>query len=138
MANEAVIIELLGNGGDPVRFTIANGTSGTNIEKGTMMKLSGDRTVAASSADGELMVGILAHEKVGGDGSTTCSVYTNGIFDMTVDGTNTATLGYPQKCDGANLISDADEAGAFGSSEVIGYAMEAGSINEVIAVRVLK
>jgi len=135
MANEAVIIELLGNGGDPINFTVADGTG---IEKGTMLKISGDNTAAASSADGELMVGIAAAEKVKGDGLTTLAVYTNGIFDMTVDGTNTATLGYPQKCDGANLISDADEAGAHGPSEVIGYALEAGSTSEVIAVRVLK
>lgn len=135
MANEAVIITLLGNGGDPVNFTVADGTG---IAKGTLMKISGDNTAAAATADGDLLVGIAAAEKVASDGSTTLAVYTNGIFDMTVDGANTATLGYPLKCDGANLVSDADEAGAHGSSEVIGYALEAGAVNEVIAVRVLK
>ncbi|MAF42681.1 MAG: hypothetical protein CMI54_00740 [Parcubacteria group bacterium] len=135
MANEAVIIQLLGNGGDPIRFTVADGAG---IEKGTIMKISGDNTAAASTADGDLLVGIAAAEKVASDGSTTLAVYTNGIFDLTVDGTNTATLGYPQKADGTNLISDADDDTAEGMMEVIGYAMEAGSTNEVIAVRVLK
>lgn len=135
MADEATIITLLGNGGDPIRFTVADGAG---IAKGALMKISGDNTAAAATADGDLLVGIAAAEKVASDGSTTLSVYTNGIFDMTVDGSNTVTLGYPVKCDGANLVSDADEAGAFGSSEVIGYAMEAGSTDEVIAVRVLK
>ena len=135
MAAEAVIIALLGNGGDPISFTVADGAG---IAKGTLMKISGDNTAAACSADGDLMVGIAAAEKVASDGQTQLAVYTNGIFDLTVDGTNTATLGYPVKCDGANLVSDADEAGAHGSSEVIGYAMEAGGTDEVIAVRVLK
>jgi len=136
MANEAVIIELLGNGGDPIRYTVADGTG---VEKGTIMKINtGDRLIIATSADGDFPMGIAASEKVANDGSTTLAVYTNGIFDLTVHGTNTVTLGYPVKIDGVNLISDADEAGATAPSEVIGQALEAGAANEVIAVRVLK
>lgn len=136
MANEAVIIELLGNGGDPVRFTVADGTT---IEKGTLMQLSSDpRTITASSADGQIFVGVAAAEKVANDGATTLAVYTHGIFDMTVDGTNTATLGSYLKLDGANLVSDADEAGAQGVKEQVGMSLETGSTNEVIAVWVRK
>jgi hypothetical protein len=135
MANEATIIELF-NGGRPIRYTVADGTG---IEKGTLMQLSSDpRTITASSADGEIFVGVAAAEKVASDGSTTLAVYTDGIFDMTVDGTNTATLGYMQKLDGANLVSDSDEAGAQGCAEWVGQSLETGATGEVIAVRVNK
>jgi len=136
MANEAVIIELLGNGGDPVRFTVADASA---IEKGTLMQISSDpRTITASSADGEIFVGVAAEEKVLSDGQTSLAVYTHGIFDMKVDGTNTATLGNYLKLDGANLVSDADEAGAQGVSELVGMSLETGATNEVIAVWVRK
>ena len=36
MANEAVTIELLGNGGDPIRYTVADANA---IPKGTLMYL---------------------------------------------------------------------------------------------------
>ena len=136
MANEAVIIELLGDGGDPVQFTVADGAG---IEKGTLMQLSSDpRTITASSADGEIFVGVAAAEKVASDGSTTLAVYTHGIFDMTVDGTNTATLGAYLKLDGANLVSDSDEAGAQAVKEWVGQSLETGGTDEVIAVWVRK
>ena len=135
MANEAVIIELF-NGGRPIRFTVADGTG---IEKGTLMRLSSDpRTITASSADGEIFVGVAAEEKVANDGQTSLAVYTDGIFDMTVDGSNTATLGNFLKLDGANLVSDSDEAGAQAVKEWVGQSLETGATSEVIAVRVNK
>lgn len=138
MADEAVIIELLGNGGDPIRFTIADGTAGTDIAKGTLMYLSGDRTISAHSGQGQDFVGILAHEKVGGDGSTTASVYTNGIFDLTDSGSG-ITLGDQCKLAAtANEISTADDNTAQQSPEFVGIALETASANEVIAVRVIK
>ena len=117
MANEAVIIELLGNGGDPVRYTVADGTG---IAKGTLMQLSSDpRTITASSGDGEIFVGIAAAEKVANDGSTELAVYTNGIFDITDSGAGVA-LGKYAKLNGANVVALADEAGAQGGIEVVG------------------
>lgn len=128
MANEAVLRKKFS---DPVDFTCADGTG---IEKGTLLKWSGDNTVAAATADGDMFAGVAAHEKIASDGRTQIGVYLDGIFDMTVDGTNTATLGYPQKIDGANLISDADDDTAEGAGEWVGKAIEAGSTSEVIRV----
>ena len=133
MANEAVIIELLGNAGDPVRYTVADGNA---IPKGTLMYLSGDRTMSIHSGDGQIFVGIAASEKVANDGATTLAVYTNGIFDLTDDG-NTLTLGDEVKLSGtANKIATADDAGAQGQKEVLGIALEAASASEVVAVKV--
>ncbi len=135
MAHEAVIIELLGNQGDPIRYTVADGTG---IAKGTLMYLSGDpRTIAASSADGQIFVGIAAAEKVASDGSTTLAVYTNGIFDLT-DSSAGMTLGDACKLNGANLVATADEAGALSTQEIVGTVLETAAANEVVAVRVLK
>lgn len=135
MANEAVIVELLGNGGDPIRYTVADGVT---IEKGTLMKLSADpRTAAATSADGDIFIGIAAHEKVANDGTTTIAVYTNGIFDLTDSGAG-LTLGDIVKINGANLIATADEAGALGEHEVVGYVLETATGSEMVQVRVRK
>jgi len=136
MANEAVIIELLGNGGDPLRYTVADGTG---IAKGTIMKFSSDpRTIAAATADGDLIAGIAASEKVANDGSTELAVYTNGVFDiMCTAGTGSAVLGGPVKVTGANTIAPADDDGVAKAREVVGYSLETGSASEVVAVRVL-
>lgn len=90
MANEAVIIELLGNGGDPIRFTCADGTT---IAKGTVLELTDPRTVVACSGANTAIAGIAAAEKVANDGATTIAVYTNGIFDMDIVSGGTSVLG---------------------------------------------
>ena len=78
MANEAVIIELLGNGGDPISMGCADGAG---IAKGTICVLQDDRIVAAGDGTPGFG-GIAAMEKVSGDGSERISVYTFGIFDL--------------------------------------------------------
>jgi len=135
MANEAVIIELLGDGGDPVEFTVADGTG---IEKGTLLYLESDpRTAKATSADGQIFVGVAAAEKVASDGSTTLAVYTHGVFDMKDSGAG-MTLGDAAKINGANLLATADEAGAQGCQEVVGTVLETAAAAEVVAVWVRK
>jgi len=131
MTAEAVIIELHGNQGDPVRFTPA-----AAAEKGTLMYLSADpRTIAASTADGQFFVGVLAHEVVTGD--TSATVYTHGIFDMTDSGAG-ITLGNYAKLNGANLIATADEAGAQGVAQEVGMVLETTGAGEVVAVWINK
>lgn len=77
MAHEWTIIELLGNRGNPVRYTVADGTA---IPKGTVMVIGDNRTAVAHSAINEPFAGIAASEKVANDGSTTLACYTCGIF----------------------------------------------------------
>lgn len=132
MANEAVIIELLGNGGDPIRCTVADGTT---IEKGTLIKLTDPRTGIATSADNDPFFGIAAHEKVASDGSTTLSCYTNGIFDL-VDSGAGITVGAIVNVGGANLVV-ASAAADLLTGSVVGKALETASASERIAVRVL-
>ena len=58
MANEAILVQQLEE-----RFfeaSIADGSSGTDIAKGTIMKWGSDpNTVVVSSSDGDLFAGIL-------------------------------------------------------------------------------
>jgi len=129
MANEpAVIIELLGNAGDPIRYTCA-----TAIPKGTIVKLTSPRTVAASSADDEPIAGIAAMESDGTE--TSISVYTNGIFDLyTADG---VAVGAILAIDALNDVDEAD-ANDLLQGSVVGQALETGGAGSTNAVRVLK
>lgn len=131
MANEATIIELLGNGGDPIQYTVADGAT---IEKGTLGKLSDPRTAAASSANADICVGIAAADKVASDGSTKLAFYTNCIAELTVGG-SAVTLGSRVMLSGANLICNAAAADVTLGKD-FGVALETGSAAERIAVKV--
>jgi len=130
MANEAIIVELLGNQGDPIQVTVADGAT---IEKGTILKLSDPRTGAASSADGDMCIGIASTEKVANDGSTSLAAYTNGVFDLKDAGAGIA-VGTPVTIGGANLVKAA-AAGEAETGGIMGYALEAAAADEVIEVR---
>ena len=144
MANEAVIIELLGNGGEPVRFTVGNNAA---IEKGTLMRLYDPRTVSGATGTGVTFAGIAAAEKVAGDGSTSMALYTYGIFDLTLATNSTCQAGDMVIVSGTNLIARASDYAPGGllqsgawmalqSGMVIGKALETGASAEVIAVKV--
>ena len=130
MADEAVIITLLGNGGDPVRYTCSNTAT---IEKGTLLVLSDPVTVAASAAPGGCFGGIAAHEKVANDGSTTISAYTRGIFDIKCS--QITTVGKLVSISAANVVGQATATDVENGS-IVGKALETASVSEVIAVLV--
>jgi len=121
MANEATIVTLLGNQGDPVEFTVATGTA---IPKGTLMQLSATGGVAsASSGDGEFFCGIAAIEKTTTDGIVKMPCITHCVALMTA-GTGATTFGQPQKLSGANLVIDADDDTIANSREVVGLSLD--------------
>lgn len=129
MANEAVIIELLGNKGDPINYTVASGAA---IVKGELLKITDPRTASLAGAKHDIVAGIAASGKDADDFSTTLAVYTNGIFDMQL-GTVTAAIGDLMGTSGANFVASLTQSGA----NVLGYALETGAAGEKIAVRVL-
>jgi len=137
MANEAVIIELLGEGaskGYPITFNVANGTA---ITKGTLLSGTDLRGAIACAATSTLnnFVGIAAMDKVASDGSTTITAYTKGIFDLTISELAGITNGAYVAVSGSNTIKAALEAD-FPAGNVVGKALEAGSDAEVIEVAV--
>ena len=134
MANEAVIIELLGNQGDPMSFTIADGVG---YEKGSLMKLYDPRTISGGILADQNFAGILAAEKVASDGSTTNSVYTNLVADLYCS--TAANVGDYLVMSGANMVKkllDATILSGVVMRQIVGYALETATANEVIAVRV--
>src|SRR3990167_4718548 len=84
MANEAVVVNLLGSLGDPISFTVVNAQA---HEKGALMIMSDPRTVSGANLNyaiisAPVFAGILNSEKVASDGSTTVGVWTRGVFDL--------------------------------------------------------
>jgi len=76
MANEAVLRTRFSN---PVDFTCYDDTP---MEKGTIVWLSGARIVFPTSTDNQAVIGVVAREKIAGDGRTQVAVYLDGIFDI--------------------------------------------------------
>ena len=128
MANEAVIIELMGQPkGVPVRFTVADGAG---IEKGTLCKVTDPRTAAATSADNDAFCGIASTEKVASYGSTSLGLWTCGIFDIKASAA--VTVGEKVSVSGANTVTKVASADLLFAD--VGIALESASTNEVIAV----
>ena len=137
MANEAVITELLGNNGDRISFTIADGVAGTNIAKGTLMVLTDPRTIIAHAAVDTPFAGILAHEKKGGDGNTTASVITNCIAKLTVKaGGNAITIG--DTCSLSSVANCVELAATLDDEKgfSVGHSLEDGAAGNTAFVRV--
>jgi len=132
MANEAVKSYSESSAGDVVQdYTCADGTG---IEKGTLVKLSDPRTVAATTAvtDGEVCAGITAREKIASDGRTQISVHKKGYFEMNASGA--IVVGAPVISAGGNEVSTAAGTNYSGAA-IIGYAEETAADNETILVR---
>ena len=118
MANEAVLVQQLED-----RFLEVTVADGATIEKGTILKLTDPNTGAASSADGDIFLGITMVEKVANDGQTRIAVCRHGVFDIKDSGAG-ITAGDPVKISGANLIATADDATAAGLKEIVGIALQ--------------
>ena len=134
MANEAVTIELLGNKGDPIRYTVVDGVT---IEKGTIMEMEDNRTAKKISAANKPIAGIAAAEKVANDGATTIAVYTNGIFDLTIGSGQVTVIGSDVVSNGSDNTIDTFDTLDDELGYVIGKSLETGGNDEVVAVRVL-
>jgi len=120
MANEATIITLLGNQGDPVEYTVATGTA---IPKGSIMEFgSSPQTVVISTADGKFFAGIAATEKTATDGVVKMACITHCVAEC--KNSASGTLGQPQKISGVNTIADADSDTIATAGEVVGIGLE--------------
>ena len=136
MANEAVIVELLGNGGDPIRYTIADGTA---IPKGSLIVIKTDpRTVLIHAGVDESFAGIAAHEKVASDGSTTLAVYTNGIFDIVAAAAGIVAVGAISAVSATVNMTTAADANDLLQNSQVGYVLESQANDERALVRILK
>jgi hypothetical protein len=133
MANEAVIVNLGPNGGNPIKFTVADDT---NISKGALLGLVDPRTASGgvTLANSTPFAGIAAADKEANDGSTKLSAYTEGIFDLTC-GPAVSPAGLLVSISLGNLVKPATEAEVV-TGDVIGKTYETGTAAEKIQVMV--
>ena len=133
MANEAVIIELLGDRGDVINFTIADAT---DVPKGSIMELTDERTCILMSAVNKPIAGIAASEKTSGDGTTTIGLYTYGIFDLSTVAGGSMVLGADVVSSGAGNEFDNFDTLDREKGYVIGKSLATGAASTVNAVLV--
>ena len=135
MANEAIIVELLGNQGDPIRYTVADNTG---IPKGTVMELTDPRTMVAASGAGVVIAGIASSEKVANDGQTSLAVYTNGIFKLSTKAGGSATLGsYVRAAAATDNTITVQTTLDYETGKAIGKSLETSGASTATMIRVL-
>jgi len=126
------IVEKLGNGGDVVRFTAPQNQV---IPKHVLVKLVDPRTASGAwSITPSMIAGISAMEKV--SGSTSVSVYTNVLADITAG--STVATGQDIIAAGTLSISGAktNAAGAQSGAIIIGKAQEDATLAEVVLCQI--
>ncbi len=135
MTNEAILVQQLED--RHFEVIMADGSSGTDILKGTILKWDSDpNTAAASSADGDIFAGILLEDNIGGDGQTRYAVARHGVWAIKIDSGGTTTLGHKVNITGANLIGPANVTTAADFAEHMGTVIESAANNEVVQVLV--
>ena len=134
MANEAIKRYAPSSQGDVIQdFSVSDNYA---LEKGAFVQLLDARAVSGTITAGCACAGIVAREKIAGDGRTQVAVYREGDFDVV--GSGTIAIGAPLVLEGTfNYVKSALVGGATGASgaAVIGYALEAASGDEVFQMR---
>ena len=119
----------------PTKFARPTVDEATAIPMGTIMKLEGENTVSASSADNDKFGGIAWEEFTGGEGLTNITVALNGKWD--IETSAPVTTGVMVNISGANTIN-ASVDGDYENGSTMGKLLESASTSEVVAVRVFE
>ena len=134
-----VKVELYGanNDGNPIRFTIADGTS---VSQGQLLELTDPRTVTAADGSSTIFAGVAAEEHLANEGITSIAVHTDGIFEVVASGA--ITLGDPVTGENNNVkrlrAATSETSGALTAdlgAANIGYALETATDEETINIR---
>ena len=131
MTNELTKVELYGanNDGTPVRYAVANGIS---ISKGDLLTLLDDRAASsATTAWGAPFAGVASEEHTSGQGVTSVSAWTNGIFEAVASGA--IEVGGPVRAADVNKVMAAENIAS--GAKTLGYALETVTDGETINVR---
>lgn len=128
MANEAILKQEYSL---PIQRTCADGTG---IEQGAILKLTDGNTAALADGDEDYVAGIVQTEKIASDGTTSVSVYIDGVFDLVLSGSVTAgqAVSTHASSGGSNVVA-ASTATAVGA-KTLGIALEDGTEGETILV----
>lgn len=132
MVNEAIKRYSASQAGDVVQdFSVNNNYA---LEKGQFVQLLDARAVSGTLTAGCPCAGIVAREKIAGDGRTQVSVHRSGDFDVAASGT--IAIGAPLCIEGTfNYVKSASGVTAASGAAVIGYALEAATGDEIFQMR---
>ena len=133
MANELVVVTLLGNQGDPVEYTVADGVA---IPKNTLMEMTDPAAAVKVTGAGVPIAGVSASEKKANDGVTTLAILTNVVVQATCGGSGTATLGSYVRSAGSDNTITVSTTLDFETGKGFAKSMETGGNSEVIKIRV--
>ena len=128
----AEIVQLLGNKGDRIFPTVADGSA---IEKGAVVVLTDPFTAITHAAVDTPVLGICGAEKVASDGATKVAVITNAIVKMTVGAGGSTTIGDTVSCDAD--LNEVDLATTLDDEKgwTIGTALEDGAAGETVLIK---
>ena len=134
MANEVTEIEGYGalEDGQPRRFEVA---SGTKIAKGTVLKLTNNRTAIKASGTADVFAGIAAADKSATDLSTSIAAWENGIYEFTASGSITAGDAVRTSAIGENKVGTAGDLST-ATNKIVGYALKSATNDDRVQVRV--
>ncbi|MEK0325845.1 MAG: DUF2190 family protein [Nitrosopumilus sp.] len=132
MANEAKLVQDLEF--RHLEVTMADGSSGTDIPLGTILKLDDPNTGSAGSADNDIFLGILLVDNEGGDGQVRYALSRKGVWDIKASNA-TIAAGKIVMMKGANLVAETDAA-VTEQGQNVGMALQTAATNEVIEVLV--
>ena len=140
MANEWEVIELYGpNGNGSIRRALI--ADGASVSIGTLLQMLDPRTASYSHMAKVAVIGVAAEEHIANKGITEISVYTDGLFDVTVSGA--PVLGSPLMTSLQDnklqpmVDTDTTSAALINTlgNRIVAYAYETGTDQEKIAVR---
>lgn len=134
MANEAIKITLYGENGNGKAVDVIV-ASNAAIPYGTLLALTGDRTVTSHASVNQVFWGVNAADKSASDTAASTSSWQDGEFDMAASGT--IVRGQYVKLSGSpNMVMAATEGDAGSSySRIVGRAIDTASGGRV-AVRI--
>jgi len=124
MANEAVVIELLGNAGDPVEYLNAGSV---DITKGTLMGYGSPGYCIPITTGSAYFAGITSTDFTSGaEAGRRVALWTHGVFDLDCGSANTMTLGVPvsTSVQGGNLVGLATNTSILDITKIVGIAQE--------------
>ena len=128
-------VELTNSTGNPRRFSVVDNFA---ISKGDLLSLEDARVASyAQSTTGLPAAGIATMDKTASDGSTSISVWTDGIFDLVASGA--LILGEPVLFVNDNYVKSALASSlsiTAAGSLIVGYAMETATDAERVNIRI--
>lgn len=114
---------------EPTSYTCAEATA---IPKGTLLKLTDNKTAIKNDTSGSIIAGICARDKLAGDGRTEVGVFYDGLFDMLVSGS--VTVGLAVSAGGSSVDAVTNAPVARIGRQILGTSLTTTSDNSIARI----